>query len=187
MAQWGEARRGEASRSPQARFLRASPQVARWGLLLTTVVTAAALLGTGLSAYLHARSTAAAVTRSLAIGMFFSARQAIVAAGGADSEALQTVLAAMEPHGVRYIAIVNDGNEVMASAGTVHPPSELLGPERLAEGSVLRASRDGGWVRFSGPLAGPPPGGRGGMGDRPEVGCASCASAGTGSSLSSSP
>lgn len=159
-----EARRG-ASRSLQARLARASPQAARWGLLLTTVVTAAALLGTGFSSYLHARSTAAAVTRSLAFGMFFSARQAIAAAGGTDSEELQSVLAAMEPQGVRYIAVVDEeAGAPRAAAGTARPASELLPPERLPEGSALAVSRDGSWVRFVGPLGGRGPRGMMGRG-----------------------
>ena len=148
-----EAPPANISRSRRARLLGASPLAARWGLLLTTIVTAAALLGTAFSGYVHARSTATALTRSLAIGMCFSAKQAIAAAGGTDDDALESVLAAMEPHGVRYIAITaQDSDAPLASAGMTSP-SALLAPMRLPEGPVLALSRDGRMVRLIAPLA----------------------------------
>lgn len=131
----------------------ASPLAARWRLLLTTVVTAVALLGTGFSGYVHARSTAAVLTRSLAIGMCFSAKQAIAAAGGTDDDALESVLAAMEPQGVRYVAITAQESDAPWASAGMTSPGAMLAPIRLPEGPVLALSRDGRMVRLVAPLA----------------------------------
>jgi two-component system sensor histidine kinase HydH len=164
---WEAARPG-VERSRLVRLRGTSPQVARWGLLLTTVVTAAALVGTGLLAYLHARATAATVTRALATGMSFSARQTIAAAGATDSEALRSVLAQLEPQGVRYVAVIAEDPEALrAAAGESGSASALLAPDLLPEGSSLQVARDGSWVRLVTSLQGHGPHGpRGFMGGR---------------------
>jgi hypothetical protein len=88
---------------------------ARWGLLLTTMMLGAVLVVTGVTNYLDARTTGAAMTRVEA-NDFLALRHAIRDAGTFAPPVLERLLADGESRGARYIAVVAPEG-VLAAAG----------------------------------------------------------------------
>ena len=97
-----------------------SAQVARWGLLLTTLALGALLVATGVANYLGAQATASAVTRTVATDLL-SSRREIRDAGSLSPLVLAGVLADLEPRGARYAAIVAPEGLIAEAGRTLAP------------------------------------------------------------------
>jgi two-component system sensor histidine kinase HydH len=110
-----------------------STQIARWGLLLTTLALGATLVGTGIANYLGAQTTATAVTRTLATDLL-SVRREIRDAGAVRRPVLDNLLAELEPRGARYIAVVAPGG-IVEQSGRPSSPVQWAppGPEARTE------------------------------------------------------
>ena len=80
-------------RPVRARVAARAGTVSRWGLLLTALALLAALLGTGLSAYLAVESSTLPIVRLLGRELVSSARHSLHVAGALTPEVMQEVLA----------------------------------------------------------------------------------------------
>jgi two-component system sensor histidine kinase HydH len=126
---------------------------ARWGLLLTTMMLGVTLVVMGVTNYLDARGTGAAMTRVEANDLL-ALRHDIRDAATFAPPVLDRLLAESEPRGARYIAVVApDG--VLAAAGSPaaavswQPPGPEQRPEPRSEGPPAD--------RRPGPEGAPPP------------------------------
>src|SRR5437762_10730445 len=115
--------------------MKVSAQAARWGLLMTTVVLGATLVGTGVTTYLGARSTAAAVTETIASDTLSAVRAAIIDAASFDQQTIAGIVQKLQPSGVRYVAVTTPNGTTVAG-GT--PPTNAS----LPESSGVRSSFD---------------------------------------------
>ena len=146
-----------------------STQVARWGLLLTTLALGVLLVATGVANYLGATTTATAVTRTVATDLL-SVRREIRDAGTLTPLVLTGLLSELEPRGARSIAGVSPAG-VLADAGRTPAPVQWQppGPEpRTTSGlEEERPPRPGGPPRPPGPPRdrNPPGGGERRRGD----------------------
>jgi two-component system sensor histidine kinase HydH len=139
---------------------RISTHVARWGLLVTTLAMGMALLGTGISGYLGARETSLAVTRAAAADLVFAVRRDLRGAGSLDVDALKESLAELEDRGVKYIAILDGDERVVAAAGAQADPGTWQpAAQRDHGGPRVQLARSGPRARLVSPLA-PGPGAR---------------------------
>lgn len=100
----------------------ASSLWARWGLIVTTGLTAAILVATATASYLGARAAAATLVRARALDLSIAVRRSLRLAGLPRHEVLVELLDDMEEQGLRAIAIV----------GPAQPPIEAgpLDPSR---------------------------------------------------------
>lgn len=129
---------------------------AHLGLLLTTTVTAAALLASAMGNLVSAGATADTVTRARAEDVARSARGALRLGRDAPDEALAALLEEWGGEGLRFVAVFGPGGEVRASAGTPATSVEALSrriahlppsPEPEREGRIIRVMvpmREGG-------------------------------------------
>lgn len=132
---------------------------ARWGLLVTTVVTGVVLVAVSGAGYLDVRRTAGAVVRERSMDLVMAARRSLLAAGAVDGDTLQAVVDEMKPQGLRYLAVVDPPDGVRAAGGKASAPVEGLGCPRRGQGPRIAVDWDRERVRVTSPLA-PGPGGR---------------------------
>jgi two-component system sensor histidine kinase HydH len=134
-------------------MLKYSPQAARWGLLMTTIVLGAALVGTGVATYFGARSTAVAVTDTIASDTLSAVRSSIIDAGTYDQTLIGSIVQRMQPQGVRYVAVITPNGVTTAAGQPSVQPAQDLAPIRTAPAPpVISEVADGRW-RVIGPLA----------------------------------
>jgi two-component system sensor histidine kinase HydH len=139
--------RAAAPRSLRVRFAEHAGPVSRWGLLLTALALLAALVGTGLSAYLAVESSTVPIVRLLARELVSSARHSLHVSGVLTPEAMQDMLVELGPEGVRYLAVTRPDGTPIVSAGSPARPSSWSpagagpGPElELGPGARARAT-----------------------------------------------
>ncbi len=94
-----------------------SSQIARWGLLITTIALGVALVGMGLVGYFGARETSESVVRARGVDLSLSVRRALALAQGEHQTALDEVVEEMAEQGLRYAAVVTPARGVIAEAG----------------------------------------------------------------------
>lgn len=94
-----------------------SSQIARWGLLITTIALGVALVGMGLVGYFGARETSESVVRARGVDLSLSVRRALALAQGEHQAALDEVVEEMAEQGLRYAAVVTPARGVIAEAG----------------------------------------------------------------------
>lgn len=99
--------------------------ITRWGMLITTIVLGAVLIGMGVAGYLGAQSTAESLTRARSLDLMFSVRQALRQSGGDHQSALDEVLEQSEEQGLRYIAVVTGKRGAVVTAGQPGAPVEV--------------------------------------------------------------
>lgn len=129
--------------------------LARWGLLITTLLTGAALVAAAWAGWLSARDAAIEVERARGLDLVFAARRALVVAGRLDDETLAAEFEDLSAQGVRYLAVVDSWGKLLASAGRAE--GQLEGrlddwPEDRPGRSVLRPVGAQGRLRVVEPL-----------------------------------
>jgi two-component system sensor histidine kinase HydH len=124
-----------------------STRRAHLGLLITTAVTAAALMASAVANQLSAAETADTVTRARAEDVARAARGALRQGRDAPDEALAALLDEWGADGLRFVAAFDEDGSMRASAGTpVKPVAELArrmarlppGPELERDGAIIR-------------------------------------------------
>jgi two-component system sensor histidine kinase HydH len=149
------ARKGErpiVKRSIRARIARRAGPVSRWGLLLTAVALVAALLGTGISAYLAVQSSTVPLVRLMAREIVSGARHSLHVGNAPTPEVIQDALAELSSEGVRYVAVTGRDGVPIASAGT--PAASSWSPPDRGPGPTVQLGPKG-RVRATGPFIGP--------------------------------
>lgn len=141
---------------------------AHLGLLVTTTVTAAALLASALGNQISAGETADTVTRARAQDVARAARGALFLGRDAPDEALAALLEEWEGEGLRFVAVVGPGGELRASAGTPVASTEALSRRLAHLPPSPELEREGGIVRVIVPMR--EGGRRGGGGRGPRAG-----------------
>ena len=155
--------------------MRVKAQVARWGLLTTTVAMGAVLVGSGVSGYFGARRSAAALTRALGHDLLFAVRRSLQGARPPDATTLKEVLAELSGQGLTYVGVLAPRGQppesppaghpgappgrVLVEAGTAAPPASWPPASfvsRVQPHIELVQSRDGRMVRIVAPLMGGP-------------------------------
>ena len=99
-----------------------SSQIARWGLLVTTVALGAVLVGMGLAGYLGARETSEEVVRARGVDLSVSVRRALARSEGNHQTALEEIVEDLGEQGLRYAAVVTPGRGVVAVVGESTTP-----------------------------------------------------------------
>lgn len=99
---------------------------ARWGMLATTLVMGAALVITGLTTYLSNRTAADSVANARTLDLYRSVRRSMRDGLEAPRAALEELLEDFGEQGLRYIALVEPGGVIVATAGA--PLGQLQGP-----------------------------------------------------------
>ncbi len=150
------ARAGErpsVKRSLRARIAARAGPVSRWGLLLTAVALVAALLGTGISAYLTVQSSTVPLVRQMAREIVSAARHSLHVGDAPTPEVMQEALAELGSEGVRYVALTGLDGAPIVSAGTPAASSSWSPPDRGPGPSIQLGP--GARVRATGPFIGP--------------------------------
>ena len=145
--------RAREHRSMRARIAIRAGVVSRWGLLLTAVALVAALVGTGVSAYLAVRSSTAPIVRLMAREIVSAARHSLHVGDAPTPEGLQEALAELRAEGVRYIAVTSHDGVLIVSAGTPAAGSSWSTAD-AGPGPKLELG-PGARVRATGPFVGP--------------------------------
>lgn len=101
--------------------------LARWGLLLTTVVMGAVLVVTGITGFLGARRSADAVARS-AVGTMALAVRRDLARTAERQQALDDLLEDLAEQGLAFVGITDRQGRLIHGAGEA--PSRIEGPPR---------------------------------------------------------
>ncbi len=122
---------------------------AHLGLLVTTTVTAAALLASAVGNLVSAGATADTVTRARAEDVARAARGALRSGRDAPDDALAALLEEWESEGLRFVGVFSRGGEVRAAAGSPATSVQALSrrlahlppsPEPEREGDIIRVT-----------------------------------------------
>ncbi|MEZ4264856.1 MAG: ATP-binding protein [Myxococcota bacterium] len=142
---------------------------AHLGLLLTTTVTAAALLASAMGNLVSAGETADTVTRARAEDVARSARGALRVGRDAPEEALAALLEEWEGEGLRFVAVFRASGKLRASAGTPATSVQALSRRLANITHPPDPERDGDIIRIVAPVRDPsrPGVGRGPRGQMP--------------------
>ncbi|MCB9786346.1 MAG: two-component sensor histidine kinase [Deltaproteobacteria bacterium] len=144
---------------------------AHLGLLVTTVLTAMALLASAGVNQLSAAATADTVTRSRALDMARAARGALRQGRGDPGEALQTLVDEWGKEGLRYAAVFGPDGAILSEAGTPAEPVEALARRLtwLPRGPDAEPERVGDIIRVGVPIRPAGARGRAARGARPAI------------------
>lgn len=96
-------------------------QRARWGLLVIALALGATLVGTALMSYRSTRSTAAAVTMTMASDTLLAVRNTVLETSEPQPGTMAAILSGFQARGLRYAGLVyEDGRQI--AAGTPAAP-----------------------------------------------------------------
>ena len=111
---------------------------ARWGLLVTTGVTAAVLVGTASVSYLGAHEAAAAIVRARALDLSIAVRHTLRLGGPPNAASLTELLDDMQEQGLRSVAIAIPGEPPLV-AGDIAPRAFEALVEDCSPAAAVRA------------------------------------------------